>query len=64
MDSREIRRTLDSENQDGKIPGNLIHLPASALAFHLKLPEIRNEHSEKLDDDGCRDVRHHSESED
>ena len=59
-----ISRALDCENQDGQIPGNLIHLPTAALAFHLHLAERRNEHAEELDHDGCRDIRHHTERKD
>ena len=63
MQGGHIGRTLDQKNQDGQISGHLIHLPPSALSFHLEFPEIRNENSEKLDDDGCRDIRHHTEGE-
>ena len=59
-----VRRALDRENQNGKVPCNLIHLSAAALTFHLHLAERRNEHAEKLDHDGCRDVRHHTERKD
>ena len=64
MDRSDVCRTLDAENEHGEVPGDLIHLPAAAFALHLEFPEIRDEHAQKLDHDGCGDVRHHTQCED
>ena len=64
MEGCHVGRTLDTENEDGQISGHLVHLPSAALTFHLEFPEVRDEYAEKLDDNGCRDIRHHTQSED
>ena len=64
MKRSHIGRTLDAENQDGEIPRVLIHLSPSAFALHLHFAEVRDENTKKLDDDGSRDVRHHTQRKD
>ena len=59
-----IGGALDGEDCYGKVAGDLVHLAAAALTLHLHLAEGRHEHAEKLNHDGCRDVRHHTQSED
>ena len=64
MQGGDVGRSLDADDQDGEIPGELIHLLAPALALHLELAEVGHKHTKKLDYDGCRDVGHHTERED
>ena len=68
MDTRlntgHVGGTLDGEDSDGEVAGDLVHLPAAALTFHLHFAEGGNEHAQKLDDDRCRDIRHNTEGED
>ena len=64
VDRGQISRTLDADNHDGQNPGHLVHLLTTALALHLEFAEVRDKHSKQLDDDGSRDVRHHTQRED
>ena len=64
MYGSEVGRTLDGDDDDGQPPGHLVHLPAAGLALHLEFPEVRDEYGEELDDDGSRDIRHHTQRKD
>ena len=62
--SSHVCRALNADDEDGEPSCHLIHLLASALTFHLELPERRDENTKKLDHDGCRDVWHHTQRKD
>ena len=58
---RNIRRTLDQQDDDRQHARPLIHFAAAALTLFLHLLEVRNHDAHQLNDDRSGDVRHHSE---
>ena len=64
MHSGEVSRTLDGDDDYSQPPCHLVHLPTAGLALHLEFPEVRDEYGEELDDDGSRDIRHHTQRKD
>ena len=62
-DVGNVCRSLDAEYDYREKSGDLIQFPASAF-FRLHLPELADENSKQLDNDGCRDIRHDTQRED
>ena len=58
----QICRGLKNKHHHGKITGDLVHFPASAFPFFLHTLEIRYCNSEQLDNDGCRNIGHNTQS--
>lgn len=59
-----VRRSLKQKDYNCQIACPLVHFSTSALPLPLHLLEVGDHHTQKLDDDGCGDVRHHSQRED
>ena len=55
---------MEHRQADGQITGVLGELRFAGLAFLVQHFETRNDHTQQLDDDGCRDVRHDAQCED
>ena len=49
---------------DGQVTGVLGQFGFAGLAFLVQRLEAGNHHTQQLDDDGCRDVRHNAQRED
>ena len=59
-----VRRSLKQKDYNCQIACPLVHFSTSALPFPLHFLEVGDHHTQKLDDDGRGDIRHHSQRED
>ena len=55
---------MDNDDTHGQEAHDLVQFLTAALTFLLQALEVRHCHAEQLDDDGCGDVRHDTQSED
>ena len=63
-DIADITRSLDDDDTHGEVTHDLVQLLTTALAFTLQTLEVRDDHTQQLDDDGRGDVRHDTKGED
>ena len=57
----QISRSLNKENENRQVTGILIEFASSAFTFTLQFLEIRQSHTEQLDYDRSRNIRHYTQ---
>ena len=60
----DVTRGLDDDDEHRQVTHDLVQLLAAAFTLTLQTLEVRDDHTQQLDDDGRGDIRHDTPSKD